>query len=597
MSSQSCWLKASPTHTQTMKSPSIIYNQFSLLGSLFVCLLSLPPAYAADDDRETGKSVLSFAALSNRPLAAPLPPLGWNTWDSFARNIDEKTVREMADAMVSSGMKDAGYEYIVIDDYWENGRVPRTGSGEDPRAGRDSQGRLLADASRFPDGMKALADYVHSKGLKFGIYTSPGDSTCGCNTASFGSEETDIKTFAEWGVDFLKLDGCGTPEKAEVVLARWRALIDGLDRPMVLSVNISRDFALTRRYAEMWRTTTDLMPVFEYSPGQLHLGESICSVIDHQVGLEGYSGGGHWNDPDMLQVGNGGLTLEQNRAHFGMWAILGAPLIAGNDLRSMTTEIRDILINPEVLAIDQDPAGREGYLVLRPTNKLQVWVKPLQKCDQMAIALFNPSSAPVTYDLPLTRLGVRGDAFIRDVFAHQDLGLKRGEFAITVPAGGAKLFKVSTHEFLTPPVAYVVPPLDFSKGPVRIEAEDESAVCFYSGYTTNGLSEFSGEGYVQGAKSWQWFSLMFDVSIAKAGNYLCSFRYQNPGPGLLEYKFNGIPVALESTKPGEWKVATVAFFLKAQMNRLRLGSPNQDKNEVAIDYCEIRPAQTNAYAK
>ena len=527
------------------------------------------------------------------PLAAPLPPLGWNSWNFFSRKIDEETVRKIADAMVSSGMKDAGYEYVVIDDFWEYGRIqrsdiPASGNPVEPRPGRDGEGRLLADPKRFPGGMKALADYVHAKGLKFGIYTSPGDETCGCNTASFGHEETDLKTFAEWGVDFIKLDGCGTPEKPEVVLARWRTCIDRLNRPIVLSVNISRNFALTRKYADMWRTTTDLMRVFDYSPGALHTGESVCYDIDHQVGLEAYNGGGHWNDLDMLQVGNGKFTLDQNRAHFGMWAIMGAPLITGNDLRTMAPQIRDILVNNEVLAIDQDPAGRAGYLVLRPTSKLQVWVKPLQKCSQIAVALFNRGSAPIEYTLPLMALGIHGEAFFRDVFGHQDLGLQRNSFTTTVPAGGIRLFKISTCEFLQPPATYAEPPLDFSKGPVRIEAEDESQVCFYSGYTTNGLLGFSGAGYVQGGKSWAGFSLMINLPVVHAGNYLCSIRYQNPGTASLEYKLNGKPTVFQPTKAGEWKIATVSIALKNKTNQLGLGSPAKEKNEAAIDYFELQ---------
>ena len=527
-------------------------------------------------------------ATTIHPLAAPLPPLGWNSWNSFSGRIDEKTVWEIADAMVSSGMKDAGYEYVVVDDYWEYGRVPRPGSLVEPRPGRDAERRLLSDLKRFPSGMKALADYVHSKGLKFGIYTSPGEATCGCNTASFGHEETDLKTFAEWGVDFLKLDGCGTTEKPEVVLARWRTYIDRLNRPMVLSVNISHNFALTRQYADMWRTTQDLMPVFEFSPGALHMGESICYGIDHSVGLEAYNGGGHWNDPDILQVGNGKFTLDQNQAHFGMWVMFGAPLMAGNDLRTMTPQIRDILVNNEVLAIDQDPAGRAGYLVLRPTCKLQVWVKPLQKCNQIAVALFNRGSAPVKYELPLTALGIQGEAFFRDLFAHQDLGLQLNSFTTTVPAGGIRLLKISTCEFLKPPAPYVEPPLDFSKGPVRIEAEDESRVCFYSGYTTNGLSGFSGYGYVQGRKSWDWFNLRINLPIAHAGDYLCSIRYQNSGLAPLEYKLSGKSMVFQPTKVGEWKTATVSISLKNKINQLGLWSPAKDQNEVAIDYFELQ---------
>ena len=230
---------------------------------------------------------------------------------------------------------------------------------------------------------------------------------------------------------------------------------------MVLSVNVSSDFALTRRYADMWRTTTDLMTSFRYAPGQFRKQESICSVIDQQIGLERYSGPGHWNDPDMLRVGNRGLTLDECRAHFGMWAIFAAPLLAGNDLRTMTPEVRDILINREVVAVDQDPAGRQGYLVQQPEKDLQVWVRPLVDPTQIAVALLNRGPVAKTYELSLATLGIHGDAFFRDLFAHQDLGLQHGSLTVTVPCHGIRLFKVFTFEVLTPPPAYVPPALDF----------------------------------------------------------------------------------------------------------------------------------------
>ncbi len=493
----------------------------------------------------------------------------------------------MADAMVSSGMKDAGYQYIVVDDYWEQGRVSKPERKVEERPGRDANGILLADPMRFPSGIKALADYVHSKGLKFGIYTSPGESTCGCNTGSYGNIDKDLNTFAKWGVDFIKLDMCGDTEKPEDVLAEWRAGINRLSRPMVLSVNIVTDFAETRRYADMWRTTTDLMTAFRYAPGQFRKQESICSVIDQQIGLERYSGYGHWNDPDMLRVGNRGLTLDECRAHFGMWAIFGAPLLAGNDLRTMTPEVRDILINREVVALDQDPAGRQGYLVQQPEKDLQVWVRPLVDPTQIAVTLLNRGPVAKTNELSLAALGIHGPAYFRDLFAHQDLGLQTNSFASPVPAHGIRLFKVSTFDFLPAPPAYVFPPLDFSQGPVRIEAEDDARVGFYKGYATNALPQFSGESYVTGVKGYS-LRIRFNLPIAQAGNYLGTFRYQNTGKKAMSGKFGGLSVNFVPTRHGEWQSAGGALPLKAGMNHVQLYCGGLDQGELAIDGLDLQ---------
>ena len=487
-------------------------------------------------------------------------------------------------------MKNAGYQYIVVDDFWEYGRVSKPGRPVEERPGRDAQDILLADPVRFPSGIKALADYVHSKGLKFGLYTSPGDSTCGCNTGSYGHLNTDLKTFAEWGVDFIKLDMCGHNEKPEDVLAQWRAGINRLNRPMVFSSSgISHDFAVSRRYADMWRTTTDLMSVFWYRPEQFRDQECICSVIDQQIGLEKYGGNGHWNDPDMLQIGNKGLTLDESCAQFGMWAILAAPLIAGNDLRAMTPEIRDVLVNREVLSIDQDPAGCQGSLILQPENDLQVWVKPLVDRSQIAVALLNRGQSATTNELSLASLGIHGDAFFRDLFTHQDLGLQRGSLTVTVPSHGIRLFRVSTFEVLTTPPAYIPPALDFSSGSVRIEAEDATRVCFYKGYATNALPHFSGDGYVLDAKGMAGFRLRFNLPVAEAGNYSCSIRYQNLGKDSVSVKLANMEFSFVPTHGGEWQTVQMPLPLKSGMNLVTLSVERTEQNKVSIDCLEFQP--------
>ncbi|NJN25156.1 MAG: glycoside hydrolase family 27 protein [Cyclobacteriaceae bacterium] len=308
--------------------------------------------------------IFSVHAQAQHQKLTPTPPMGWNAWNCFNWEIDEVKIREIADAMVSRGMKDAGYEYVVIDDQWHKGRI--AGSpyeySRHPAdiTGRDAQGRLLVDEQKFPSGIKALADYVHSKGLKFGIYTAPGRKTCTYCPGSEGYEEIDIQTFADWGVDFIKLDWCEwVTEDYKTLLQKWRRLLDESERPMVLSVNFHRgdDFSEHRKAANMYRTTTDILKLWSFEPGEFRVQASVLDIIDRQEGLEEYHGNGAWCDPDMLQVGNEPLSYEENKSHFSMWAIFGAPLIAGNDLRTMSYKTRDILTNREVIAIAQDRPG------------------------------------------------------------------------------------------------------------------------------------------------------------------------------------------------------------------------------------------------
>lgn len=559
-------------------------NSLRLLFATF-CLsaLHLTAAFAGDTESTP-------AANSGHSPAAPLPPMGWNSWNKFHTKITEKIVRETADAMVASGMKEAGYEYIVIDDSWQYGRVPRSYvSNVEPRAGRDTNGELMADPERFPSGIKALADYVHGKGLKFGIYTAPGVATCAGHTGSFGHEEKDVQTFARWGVDYLKLDDCGHTEEHEVVLARWRAAIDRAGRPLVLSVNISRDFAMVRRYADLWRTTTDIKDVFQYAPEEFRVVEDVCTILDQMTHVGAFHGQGRWNDPDMLQVGNGKMTADENRAHFGMWAILAAPLMAGNDLRTMTPELREILTNREVIAINQDPAGIQGYPVLQLTPHVQVWVKPLQKANQLAVAVLNVGKETTTCEVPLSPLGLRGEAHARDLFARKDLGLIRDKLSVTVPSNGILLVKLSGFEYVTPPQVFVPKTLDFAGGSARVEAEDVSFIRFYVGNVTQTLPGFSGTGCVLGKNhSWARFRFRLTLPLSEGGLYHCTLRYQNPGTTPLNYSFDSnATVTFAPTAPGQWQTITVPLQLKAGMNILNLSAPACDRNELALDYFEL----------
>ena len=254
------------------------------------------------------------------------PPMGWNSWNCFSCDVNEQQIRDMADLIVANGMRDAGYTYVNVDDCWQ--------------VGRDADGNIVVDSVRFPSGIKALADYIHSKGLKFGIYSCAGSLTCAGRPGSRGYQFQDARTYAEWGVDFLKYDWCF--DEAQSPQGAYRTMRDALKasgRPIVFSIcewGSSKPWTWAKGVGHLWRTTGDIINAFK---GMVHWGGcSVVDIIDKNADLYPYAGPGHWNDPDMLQVGNGVLTPEENRSHFTMWCMLAAPLLAGNHLRTMDKE-------------------------------------------------------------------------------------------------------------------------------------------------------------------------------------------------------------------------------------------------------------------
>jgi alpha-galactosidase len=340
-------------------------------------------------------------ALALENGLARTPPMGWNSWNKFGCNVSEKLIKEMADAMVSSGMKDAGYQYVVIDDCWQ--------------VRRDGQGNIVPDPQRFPSGMKALADYVHSKGLKFGIYSDAGTQTCEGRPGSRGYEFQDARQYAAWGVDYLKYDWChhGTQD-VKASYATMRDALGASGRPIVFSIcewGVDEPWKWAADIGNLWRTTGDIADCWDCT-GQSVRG--VTQILDLEVDLSDYAGPGHWNDPDMLEVGNPGLSIEESRAHFSLWCMLAAPLIAGNDLRSMSAEIREILTNREVIAVDQDPLGRQGTKI-RDYGDTEVWRKRLSGRAQ-AYVLLNRGETPREISV---NIGARKK--LRDLWKHQDL--------------------------------------------------------------------------------------------------------------------------------------------------------------------------------
>src|SRR3984893_11221765 len=366
---------------------------FSSLLSVALCIVpaSLLQAQAAD-------------------LAAT-PPMGWNSWNHFRNKVDDATIRAQAEAMVSSGMRDAGYIYVNIDDTWQ---------GE-----RDSTGIIHAN-SKFPD-MKVLADFVHSKGLKIGIYSSPGPKTCAKFEGSYGHELQDAQTYAAWGIDYLKYDLCGmrdqmkaagSPEEAHKMMVdaytKMRDALRSTGRPIVYSLCQYGNDAVwewgTSVGGNLWRTTGDITDKYA----------RMAEIGFGQAGLARFAGPGHWNDPDMLEVGNGGMTTDEYRTHVSLWAILAAPLLAGNDLSTMTPETVALLTNRDVIAVDQDSAGKQGDRV-SAVGPIEIWVRSLADGSK-AVSIFNRHPGPMSATVDFKQLGFDHTVKARDLWLPNDLG-------------------------------------------------------------------------------------------------------------------------------------------------------------------------------
>ena len=393
---------------------------------LTILLVGLVSAFSvAFAVAQSGDKVSLASTPIRKANLAPTPPMGWNSWNKFGCKIDEKLMRETADAMVSSGMRDAGYRYLNIDDCWMAKQ-------------RDANGDLRPDPVRFADGMKALADYVHSKGLKLGIYSSAGTGTCENYPASLDHELADARKFAEWGIDYLKYDNCNNHKRPAV--PRYRAMADALasvGRPIVFSIcewgeNKPWEWA-SETGGHLWRTTGDIRDNWQ----------SVMRLLDLQVGLEKYSGPNAWNDPDMLEVGNGSMTNAEYRAHFSLWSLLNAPLIAGNDIRSMKPATRDILTNREVIAVDQDWGGKQGYR-LSDDGDSEVWIKPMSDGSR-AVVLLNRSGAdaPVSIAVTPQELGLSAAKkyMARNLWTHRDETIT-SELRASLPPHNAAMFIV-----------------------------------------------------------------------------------------------------------------------------------------------------------
>ncbi|SEF43398.1 alpha-galactosidase [Bryocella elongata] len=369
-----------------------------------------------------------FAQRSN---VSATPPMGWNSWNHFAEKVTEADVRAAADALVSSGMRDAGYVYVNIDDTWEGKR--------------DAQG-VIHTNDKFPD-MKGLADYVHSKGLKLGIYSSPGPSTCAGYEGSYGHEDEDARTYAAWGIDYLKYDQCsfgdiieqqagGDQDKAASIqraaYEKMHQAIMKAGRPMVYSFCQYGLYAVWQwgpdAGANLWRTTGDISDHWD----------RMSLIGFDQDGLEKFAGPGHWNDPDMLEIGNGGMTRSEYEVHMSLWAMLSAPLLAGNDLSKMTPETKSILMNRDVIAVDQDPLGHQAKR-LWVEGPMEIWGKDLSG-GRRVIAYFNRGEAAFDFDPRLSILAPLHGVRFKDLWSGNTIVLNE-KSRLLVPRHGVLLLR------------------------------------------------------------------------------------------------------------------------------------------------------------
>ncbi|MEU1519785.1 ricin-type beta-trefoil lectin domain protein [Streptomyces sp. NPDC005811] len=387
-------------------------------------------------------------AVSTNQIGVTPPPMGWASWNSFFSSIDASVIKQQADALVSSGMADAGYKYVNLDDGWWQGD-------------RDADGTIVVDEALWPGGMQAIADYIHSKGLKAGIYTDAGKQGCGYyypttrpaapNTGMEGHYQQDLETFQRWGFDYVKIDWCGGQAEGldqetqyKQIAAANEAATAVTGRDLVLSFcewGTGSPWNWATGYGDLWRTSHDVL-LYQETPGLTKMYRNFDEALQPAAQHTGYS-----NDPDMLMVGLNGMTAARNRLHMSLWSIAGAPLLAGNNIAAMTTETRDILTNPEVLAIDQDPRGLQGVKVAEDTRNLQVYGKVLAGTGKRAVMLFNRTGSAANITVRWADLGLTAaTATVRNAWTRTDAGSFATGYTTSVPANDAVLLTVSGTE-------------------------------------------------------------------------------------------------------------------------------------------------------
>ncbi|MCC8426523.1 glycoside hydrolase family 27 protein [Mucilaginibacter sp. UR6-11] len=373
------------------------------------------------------------ANAQDKPITTA-PPMGWMSWFPFIDKIDEKKIMEVADAMVKSGLRDAGYKLLQLDDGWM-------------AAKRDKEARQYADTSRFPHGMKYLADYLHARGLKIGIYSSNGMQTCAGYPGSYNHEELDANTYAAWGIDYLKYDACGEKEKHtdRELHTRMSKALKATGRPIMFEICIfssGQTHLWGAEIADMWRTGGDIVKFIDKNPEVTY--KNWYENLNQVVGKENYAGNGHWNDPDNLIVDyprNNKQTYDEQKAQFSLWSIVSAPLTLGNDVRNMSAQTKAILMNKEIIAVDQDKAGKPGTRVLADEQK-EIWIKPLNDGTK-AVVIFNKENTNAMLTLNLKAIGIAGKTMVRDLWEHAGKGTFTNTYTAKVAPHGVIMIKLT----------------------------------------------------------------------------------------------------------------------------------------------------------
>ncbi len=425
-------------------------------------------------------ATLGFAATANaHPDSLVLtPPLGWNSWNVFHENINENQIKEVADAMVTSGLRDAGYIYLNLDDNWMHTK-------------RDANGDLQNHPTTFPSGMKALADYIHAKGLKFGVYGDRGKRTChhynsnwDSENGSYMHEEQDAKKFAEWGVDYLKYDNCdpapGSNQEADYT--RMSKALRNSGRDIVFSICAWEYKDWMPKIAHLWRTTFDIGP--EWRSTSWYRG--VYEIIDANDKYWKIAKPGNWNDPDMLEVDNRNLTYEEQKSQMTMWSIMAAPIMISSDVRKMSDQVKDLYLNKDMIAINQDSLGVQGHRISNVNGK-QVWTKPLRNGD-LAVALLNDNTSTQTIEVNFKDIGVEGEVEVRDAWQKKDLG-PRSSVSAEVPAHGSVLLRLVVKPVPREPFGGKAAAI-----PGKIEAEDFDINGVGAGNTTYNEKDSENHG-------------------------------------------------------------------------------------------------------
>jgi alpha-galactosidase len=499
----------------------------------------------------------AMAQQQNQPALPPqdsgnlaaLPPMGWASWNHFFCDYDEKTIRAEADALVSSGMRDAGYKYVVIQEC-----IARD---------RDANGNLIVDSARFPSGMPALVDYIHKLGLKAGVYTDIGRHTCYPNPryqGSYGHEEQDAQTFAVWGMDFVEMDYCNREQAhtGRFVYEKMAAAIKATGRPMVFYLccwGNEQPWEWARGKAQMWRTDFDISLEKNHVEWKRLVG-NFESNTAHSV----LSGPESWNDADMLEIGNPGLNDTEAQAQLSMWAMSPSPLLAGADLAHMSDRTKAIYTNREVIAIDQDPLGAGAEIVSKDAPGVEIWQRPLgsRTGDSLAVMLLNASDAPQPMHLSWQQLGLQYVAHTRDLWAHSDLPVLDG-YASTLPPHSAVLLRVQGVR-------------SWKRG-IPLEAETPSnlrygnARLFVCGECSNGYALTLGGDGNGGAVSFE------HIHADVAGTYAVQIFYVRNGleDKMISVSLNGGPPVMVKAITRSWNTVSVPVSLRTGENSIRIG--------------------------